>query len=62
MPPNKNENITAKKNVAIPIKNPIIANNTFIAIRKANPSKSHENIIPGNLTDLVAHHIKTSPI
>lgn len=62
MPPSAADNAIANNRANTPIKNPRIANNIFMAINHAKPSKSQLNISPGNLIDNPAHHTNTSPI
>ena len=62
IPPNNADKAIANSKANTPIKNPSIANNIFIAINQAMPSKSQVNISPGNLIDNLAHQTKTSPI
>lgn len=62
IPPNIADIAIANNNANTPMKKPSIANNIFIAISHANPSKSQLNISPGNLMDNPAHQTNTSPI
>ena len=62
MPPRAADKTTANIKASTPIMKPSAANSNFMAIKNAKPSKSQENIIPGNLIDKPAHHTNTSPI